>query len=608
MSSLNPQPSIADMASIDRQSLVISMQRPTAPRAKAMWIPGERIADYRRLFAFYLDIVENTDFALQRDARAHDRMMRDGTIFSTIRVRQLATASRGISFSPAEDSPEAKVFCDLTREMFESIERLPETLLNILDAIPRGMSFQEITWELDDKLVFRPRRLNPVHPSRVKFDLMNNPVLISPIDIFWGERLPPNTFLHHVYDPEPGDWNYPEEEARLMFGHSLLDRLYPWFLWKQILIRNNLRFTDRMASGTLLGKFPYRGNVAREELRDMLASIQSHSVALFPSDAGYEVEPLKMTEGGAGTLFKDAISYMDDQLARMILGSTFLADDSSSGSYARSEVLERTSFGRVVAFDAETMVSTLRDQLVTAIFNMNHWPLKLRPRVKFKSGPRWSLTEVVNACVKLSEMGYPIALNVVEEETQIRQPSPGETIIQLRPYSMEASITTGEGGPDAAILIDAPEGTPEQKAFQQRGRVRMGLMPVPSREAVAEHVGGSEAETISYAGGARKLVQFDYQREDDSVWAYFVEPYSFRRSSVGDVLLYGYDVHEGAIKSFRLDRMSSVHPLDISFEPRWSVELTQEKHNDKRFKGQARQEGNGARRAGHRSPTAVGAS
>ena len=57
-----------------------------------------------------------------------------------------------------------------------------------------------------------------------------------------------------------------------------------------------------------------------------------------------------------------------------------------------------------------------------------------------------------------------------------------------------------------------------------------------------------------------------------------VEPYSLRRKATGNVLLYVHELQRGnrpsdGIKSFKVGGISNVEVLDLSFAPRWAIEL-----------------------------------
>lgn len=560
----------------NKDQVVVYIQRPRADRLRAGWRPEQRIADYRRLFAFYIDLVQRVDFALEKDPKAHDRMMRDGQIFSAIRIRQLANASRGLSVSPREHTPEAIKYADLVKDFLFKIERLPEVLLNILDAIPKGISVQEIVWKLDDDLLWRPEKLYPIHPSRLAFDTGNNLVLKSPVDIFYGERLPPNCFVVHTFDPEPGDFDRPEEEARIVFGHGLLDRLYPWWLWKSILLRLQLRVCERSASGAIIGKYPWKNREAQAQLMEALDKFDSFSRLVWPSGAGFDIEILKADQGAPST-FDNIIRYIDEQIGKMILGSTLLLDVGTTGSFAMSEVHERTTFGKVVAFDAFSVLSTIRDQLIKYIFIMNQWDQRYLPNIQFKSGPRWSLTEVINAMDRLISIGYPVSYEIISEETGVRQAGAGESIIQLRPFSGDVTITSGPEGPLAEATITAPAQIPEVIHDRENNGKAKTVSMFSSRLPIDHTVSVLEkevprttiSERIRECINKSILAKLSMKELGDR----FVEPYSISFDPrISQYVVRCFDLQENVMKNYPLNDILSVSGLTtVTFKKRFQT-------------------------------------
>lgn len=53
-----------------------------------------------------------------------------------------------------------------------------------------------------------------------------------------------------------------------------------------------------------------------------------------------------------------------------------------------------------------------------------------------------------------------------------------------------------------------------------------------------------------------------------------IEPYSVRRTSAGDLLLFGVKTNSGESRSYRLDRIRSATVTRQAFHPRFAVELT----------------------------------
>jgi predicted nucleotidyltransferase component of viral defense system len=118
-----------------------------------------------------------------------------------------------------------------------------------------------------------------------------------------------------------------------------------------------------------------------------------------------------------------------------------------------------------------------------------------------------------------------------------------------------------------------------------RGILRPILGPAPSQGAgqlVRPRFGGLAGiadnapliERIRFAAQNRLLVELQYLRLDGNPRAPVIEPYSLRRSQAGDVSLAGFDIDDGHIKKYRVDRIRGVHVLDRTFVPRWLIELS----------------------------------
>jgi len=84
----------------------------------------------------------------------------------------------------------------------------------------------------------------------------------------------------------------------------------------------------------------------------------------------------------------------------------------------------------------------------------------------------------------------------------------------------------------------------------------------------------SSLEVVRFAAANRLCVQLDYTTEDGQRTTPTIEPYSVRRSNVGDLLLFGVKTDTGEPGSYRLDRIRSATVTRQAFQPRYVVELT----------------------------------
>lgn len=88
---------------------------------------------------------------------------------------------------------------------------------------------------------------------------------------------------------------------------------------------------------------------------------------------------------------------------------------------------------------------------------------------------------------------------------------------------------------------------------------------------------GAEAgslETIRFAAANRLCVRLNYTKLSGERTAPTIEPYSVRRSSAGQLLLFGVKADTGESRSYRLDRVKAAMVTRQAFRPRYVVELT----------------------------------
>ena len=86
--------------------------------------------------------------------------------------------------------------------------------------------------------------------------------------------------------------------------------------------------------------------------------------------------------------------------------------------------------------------------------------------------------------------------------------------------------------------------------------------------------GANSMETIRFAAANRLCVQLDYTKEDGERTAPTIEPYSVRRTTAGDLLLFGVKADTGESRSYRLDRIRSATVTRQAYRPRYAIELT----------------------------------
>jgi predicted nucleotidyltransferase component of viral defense system len=80
---------------------------------------------------------------------------------------------------------------------------------------------------------------------------------------------------------------------------------------------------------------------------------------------------------------------------------------------------------------------------------------------------------------------------------------------------------------------------------------------------------GVPLEAVRFAGANHLLIRFAYSGKFRTL-----EPYSLRRSSRGNLLLYGWELESGQIKAFDVAKIAQVSTTDRTFTPRYRVEFS----------------------------------
>jgi predicted nucleotidyltransferase component of viral defense system len=86
--------------------------------------------------------------------------------------------------------------------------------------------------------------------------------------------------------------------------------------------------------------------------------------------------------------------------------------------------------------------------------------------------------------------------------------------------------------------------------------------------------GQSFIETIRFAGANRLLVEIDYRDQKGNRSTRPIEAYSLRRSKAGDVLLMAVRADDGQPRSYLVNSILGVTPIQRTFSPRYPIELT----------------------------------
>ncbi len=83
-------------------------------------------------------------------------------------------------------------------------------------------------------------------------------------------------------------------------------------------------------------------------------------------------------------------------------------------------------------------------------------------------------------------------------------------------------------------------------------------------------------EKIRFSGLNRLLINIIYKKADGTEQSYLIEPYSLRKTTEGNLLLYACISGSDKIQTFQIEKILKIEPTPQSFKPKWIIEFTNE--------------------------------
>lgn len=291
----------------------------------------------------------------------YEELERDAQVSAVLQKRRMAVIGREWHVRPGDDSAPAAAVAELVETAFKALpfNRLVE---DALAALLTGVSVQEVMWEqrgaqlLPARLIARsPRRFG----FRVGDDGMPELRLLTRASILDGEPVPERKFLVHRFG---GRYDDP-------WGLGLGNRLY----WPVYFKRQGVGFwmgaLEKFGQPTSLGKYPVGATEDQQTtLLKALGAIASDAGVIIPE--GMSVELLEAKRTGSFDSYQTLARYMDDDIAKVVLGETLSTNAGENGSRALGQVHNQVRL-EIVKADADALSDALNQQLVRWIVELN---------------------------------------------------------------------------------------------------------------------------------------------------------------------------------------------------------------------------------------------
>lgn len=128
---------------------------------------------------------------------------KDTHLFSQMQTRKLAVTGLDWEVQPFSEDEIDKEIADFIDEQLKGIENFDEVLIDMLDAIGKGISIMELAWTVEGgRNVIED--IEYVHPKKLVWDSTTDELKVCTREYPSGVELPENKFVVHKYKAKSG--------------------------------------------------------------------------------------------------------------------------------------------------------------------------------------------------------------------------------------------------------------------------------------------------------------------------------------------------------------------------------------------------------------------
>jgi phage gp29-like protein len=382
----------------------------------------------------------------------------DPHLASVVDVRKVGVTSLPTLIQPADDSERAAMIARWVEWWLGEIGQgeyfvdggFLRDRLDLLDAVPFGVSTLEVVW--DDLAGFLvPHRLLHRPPRQFKFTWDNGLRLVSSAGDTTGVAVPERKFL--VFTP------YTRYENP--YGIPALRRVYFYSVFKRTGYRFWSVFLDKFGSPTLVAKHPKSATDPElAKLYTIINAYQQETGVIIPEDFAIEMMEAKRS-GGAS--YNDFIDSCNREVSKGILGQN-LTTEVSGGSYAAANV-HMLIRGDILENDARLEMAAW-DRLIRWAVDLNFAEPKLYPHFIIRTDAAADTRTRLEVYRQMASLKYPLSRKQINEDLHLHAPlNDKDTFIAEGAVSAAGGQWgypgTGEPGAQSANLNDTPKGEPK---------------------------------------------------------------------------------------------------------------------------------------------------
>ena len=421
---------------------------------------------------------------------------KDPHLFSQLQTRKNAVTGLDYEVIPFSDEEIDKHIAEFVKQEIESLENLEDVLMDLLDAIGKGIAVSEILWAYDEgKVTIDDIKWR--HQKKFFWD-ENDTLKVITKDFPAGVEIPENKFVIHRYKARSG---HPSRAGVL--------RVIAWmYLFKNYDLKDWVSFCEVFGMPLRLGKYnPSASEEDKMALMRALVQIGTDAAGIIPE--GTEIEFKESAKSTSINVYESLARFCDEQISKAVLGQT-LTSDSGSGSYAQSKTHNEVRHDLTVA-DCKALAATLRRDLIRPLVLFNFGEDKRIPYIRFDCEEAGDLKETADIYEKLiCNIGLKIPTAHLYKKFSIPKPEEGEEV--AAPPKAVASIPLKE---DVKLLSNKEQTDTELQKIDKEYQEKIdGLADMATAQSSSVFAKIFEP-VMELLGKAENLEELKKQLEDE---------------------------------------------------------------------------------------------
>ena len=364
---------------------------------------------------------------------------KDTHLFSQLQTRKLAVTGLDWEVQPFSQDETDQEIAAFVEEQLKELDGFSDNLMDILDAIGKGISFQEIEWEYRDGHVV-VGNIEYVHQKKFYYDTLTDALMLRTEAFPGGIPLPENKFIVHRYKARSG---HPSRYGVL--------RVVAWmYLFKNYALKDWVSFCEVYGMPLRLGTYDATASEKdKAALMDAIVRMGTDAAGIVPS--GTDIKFIESNKQSSVDIYERLARFCDEQMSKAIVGQTLTSD--SGGSYAQSKTHNDVRQDLTEA-DCKAVMETVRRDLIRPLVEFNFGVRAHVPYFVLNATDTDDLKETAEIVNTLAAAGLEIPKSWLYKKFNIPAPEDGEETIGPSP-AVSGMAGTGQPGMFRGLKLKA---------------------------------------------------------------------------------------------------------------------------------------------------------